>query len=138
MNVADIYPLICRGKCDTRVKRPLSLSSSFTLCLPLGRHLTHCSYLTYMTVGKIPIDRGANMNLRDKEGWTLLHLVSAHGHLNIVRLLVDRGADMNAKEQDLWTLLHLASRNGRLEVVQLLEHGASVNELMGELDFSWH
>jgi len=71
------------------------------------------------------------MNLQDKEGWTLLHLVSAHGHLNIARLLVDRGADMNAKVQDLWTPLHLASHNGRLEVVQLLERGASVDEQMG-------
>jgi len=78
------------------------------------------------------------MKLRDKEGWTPLHLVSAHGHLNIAHLLVDCSADMNAKEQDLWTPLHLASQNGRLEVVRLLEQGASVDEQMGGLHFSWH
>jgi len=61
-NVADIHPSICRVKCDTRVKRSLSLSHlPFTLCLPSLRSTSHSSQPSYLHgVAKIPIDCGAN------------------------------------------------------------------------------
>eukprot|EP00177_Eucheuma_denticulatum_P005309 GFKZ01009656.1.p2 GENE.GFKZ01009656.1~~GFKZ01009656.1.p2 ORF type:complete len:180 (+),score=26.58 GFKZ01009656.1:89-628(+) len=49
-----------------------------------------------------------------------LHLCSANGHVDMVRLLLDHGADVNATNMSGSTALHYASLNGRLEVVQEL------------------
>jgi ankyrin repeat protein len=61
------------------------------------------------------------------EDWTALHLASANGHLNVVKVVVDIGkADANAITWDGWTSLHLASRYGHLEIVEyFIHHGVA-------------
>jgi ankyrin repeat protein len=38
------------------------------------------------------LDRGANANAEDKDGWTPLYLASSRGQIETVRLPLDRGA----------------------------------------------
>ena len=70
----------------------------------------------------------ANINAKDRDGWTALIWASCKGDLEIVKLLVESGADIDAKDNDGWTALMRASWRGYLEIVQyLVEIGADIN-----------
>jgi hypothetical protein len=67
---------------------------------------------------------------RSQDGWTLLHMASYFGHLDVARLLLDRGADVMARsDNDLGsTPLHSALAGRRYDAARLLlERGAGVN-----------
>ena len=88
---------------------------------------------------------GANMNVTDKYGWTLLHTAAYNNDLSIVTLLLDHGADPNAKtaqwadgsqrpsglsKEMKWagTSLHVAAMVGASALMPLLlKHGADPN-----------
>jgi hypothetical protein len=67
------------------------------------------------------LDKGANVNARDVDGWTPLHWAAALGRLDIVKLLVERGADVNAKNGDGKTPLDLAREKKYWDIVNFLE-----------------
>jgi len=46
------------------------------------------------------IDKGANVEIKSKEGKTPLHLAVEEAKQNIINLLLDRGADIEAKNND--------------------------------------
>lgn len=48
-----------------------------------------------------------NINSKDEDGFTALHLAADRGHLEIVKLLIDAGADLDIKTDDEETALHL-------------------------------
>ena len=41
---------------------------------------------------KTLLAKGANVNLRDNDGWTALYMASYHGHEAVVETLLDRSA----------------------------------------------
>jgi ankyrin repeat protein len=56
------------------------------------------------------------INNKDEDGFTVLHLASDRGYLDIVKFLVDSGADLNIKTDDEETALHLGKlMKGRKE-----------------------
>ena len=75
------------------------------------------------------IEKGANMNTRDYQGRTPLHLAAAKGYTDIAELLVKGGADINAKSDNLGTTaLIVAIQNGHRDTVKVLvANGADVN-----------
>ena len=73
------------------------------------------------------IERGADVDAKDNNGWTPLHWASDSNHIEIAKLLIDRGADVDAKDNWGWTPLHRACGNNALELAKLLiERGADV------------
>ena len=46
-------------------------------------------------VMQLLLDRGAELNAVDQDGWTPLHGATLHGHKDVVQLLLERGADPN-------------------------------------------
>ena len=75
------------------------------------------------------IERGVDINIKSKNGWTALHFAAAFNNLVLVKYLIKQGADINIKSKNgWWTPLTFASRYGYVDIVKfLLEHGANVN-----------
>lgn len=71
--------------------------------------------------------RGANIEHRDKKGFTPLILAATAGHAKVVEILVREKADLEAQsERTKDTPLSLACSGGRYEVVELLlKHSAN-------------
>ena len=71
---------------------------------------------------------GADVNVKDKRGFTPLHWASISGHKEAVELLIDNGADVNAMRGGGGTPLSYAASWGHEEIVELLiANGADVN-----------
>ena len=64
---------------------------------------------------------GADVNAKQRHGWTPLHGAAHSGDRELVALLLARGADPDVKHQEGKTALDLARENGHVEVVKLLE-----------------
>jgi hypothetical protein len=74
------------------------------------------------------LEKGADVNAAEENGWTALMVASDNGHLPVVKLLVEKGADVNKAKNNGRTALIFASLWGYLPVVKwLLEKGADVN-----------
>ena len=74
------------------------------------------------------IANGANINVRDNDGYTPLYSAVSWGNKEVVKLLIANGADVNGKIKDGWTPLHRAAYQGEKEAVKLLiANGADVN-----------
>lgn len=71
------------------------------------------------TIRKI-IHMGFNVNARDYDFRTMLHLSSAEGNLRVVRLLLHEGAEVSVKDRWGNTPLHDAIRGDHQQVAQLL------------------
>lgn len=72
--------------------------------------------------------RGADVDLRTKEGVSALTCAVGIEHAGLVSLLIERGADVNAKTIDGGTPLIAAANIGATEIAQLLTAaGADVN-----------
>ena len=86
------------------------------------------AYWGRLRVVKYLVRHGANVNAKDKNGRTPLHLAIGGRHFEVVKYLVKHGADVNAKDKDGNTSLHKAVIMNELEVVKyLVKHGANLN-----------
>ncbi|XP_074575258.1 serine/threonine-protein kinase 12-like [Curcuma longa] len=73
------------------------------------------------------LDSGVDVNFRDIDGRTALHVAACQGFADVVRLLLDKGAQVDP--QDIWgsTPLADAMHYKNHEVIELLEkHGAKL------------
>ena len=53
------------------------------------------------------LDRGANINVKDKKNFTPLLLAATHFHVNIMKILLENGANASLATKDKETPLHL-------------------------------
>ena len=74
------------------------------------------------------VERGANVDIRDRDQRTPLGQAVTDNNLEIVRFLVEHGADVNARDAEGWTTLHFAAQEHHVEIASLLlERGAQVD-----------
>ena len=76
------------------------------------------------------LDRNCNVNGKDVDGWTALHIYAAHnGPVEDIESLLSKGALINQVTHDYgWTPLHLAVNNDNFNIVEvLITNGADVN-----------
>lgn len=79
-----------------------------------------------LTMIKLLLGRGAEVDTRDHLGRTSLHLGSWFGP-EVVRFLLENGADTSARDTNGYTPLHTAVRHSKEVMRILLEKGADVN-----------
>ena len=72
-----------------------------------------------LVVGEL-IRQGANVDVRDENGWTPLFTAIRSNSPELVALLLDNGADVNAVTLESLAPLHLAASDGRVAIVKLL------------------
>lgn len=84
------------------------------------------------------LDRGADINMRDKDGGTALHAAIFGGNEGIFKLLLERGADVNAVQEDSGTPLHqvcsITKDHTTRWIKMLLARGADPNVRGGRFD----
>ncbi|KAF4678190.1 hypothetical protein FOL47_003252 [Perkinsus chesapeaki] len=70
-----------------------------------------------------------DLNIQDKEGWTVMHHASFMGQSNIIQYLLENGFDIGIKNKFGRTPLHLAAEWDNDDVVKLLlARKADINE----------
>ncbi|XP_011496279.1 PREDICTED: ankyrin repeat and KH domain-containing protein 1-like [Ceratosolen solmsi marchali] len=83
------------------------------------------------------LSRGADIEHRDKKGFTPLILAATAGHQKVVEILLNHGADIEAQsERTKDTPLSLACSGGRYEVVELLLNRGSNKEHRNVSDYT--
>lgn len=71
---------------------------------------------------------GDDVNIRIKDGRTLLMLAALHGEVDVVQAILGKGADIDIKDTNGWTAVVYAIWSDNIDVVQtLLNAGADVN-----------
>ncbi|XP_058132419.1 unconventional myosin-XVI isoform X3 [Dasypus novemcinctus] len=76
------------------------------------------------------LSSGGNVNEKNDEGVSLLHMACASGFKEVVSLILEYGGDLNIVDNLYWTPLHLAAKYGQTNLVKLLlMHQANPNLL---------
>lgn len=57
---------------------------------------------------KLLVDKGASVNVRDRQIWTPLHRACEQGHLEVIQMLLQHGADATARNSAAKNALHIA------------------------------
>ena len=86
------------------------------------------------------IEKGANINTLDYQGFSPLHWAIGKGNFELVELLLKHGADVNLKAADTTTPLHIAVQRNHTQIIDLLlRYGVDVNAvtLDGNTPLHW-
>ncbi|PCH02638.1 Hypothetical protein PENO1_036910 [Penicillium occitanis (nom. inval.)] len=77
---------------------------------------------------KICLEKGADINARDKRGRTALYWTGISGYLECAQMLIDAGADIDAEVEGWGSPLYAAVKNNHFDIVKLLlDRGARVD-----------
>ncbi|XP_034376254.2 unconventional myosin-XVI isoform X1 [Arvicanthis niloticus] len=66
------------------------------------------------------LSSGGDVNEKNDDGVTLLHMACASGYKEVVVLILEHGGDLNGMDDGYWTPLHLAAKYGQTTLVKLL------------------
>ncbi|XP_053992410.1 protein phosphatase 1 regulatory subunit 16A-like isoform X1 [Hylaeus volcanicus] len=80
------------------------------------RHLQHVASI------------GGDLEYKDHQSATPLHIAAANGYLRVVEFLLDQHVSTDVEDNDRWQPVHAAACWGHLEVLELLvQNGADLN-----------
>lgn len=118
-HICDI--LLCYGADVNALKR-----GDWT---PLMLACTKSNYLNNIKTVEILIANGAIVNYKNKDGWSVLHLIAREGDEQMLQLLIENGLNVKMKTKNGRSALHIAALHGHLKMVKiLLNLGLDVNE----------
>ena len=73
-----------------------------------------------ITQVKKALEKGANVNIMDQDGYTPLHYAARFGRTYMVQVLLEKNAETKRQDGGGNTAAHLAVKNGHHEVVRLI------------------
>ncbi|XP_048197054.1 unconventional myosin-XVI [Perognathus longimembris pacificus] len=76
--------------------------------------------MSMLTDVKHFLSSGGNVNEKNNEGVTLLHMACAGGYEEVASLILEHGGDLDTADDQYWTPLHLAAKYGQTHLVKLL------------------
>mmetsp|Transcript_44626 Transcript_44626/g.112459 ORF Transcript_44626/g.112459 Transcript_44626/m.112459 type:complete len:909 (-) Transcript_44626:74-2800(-) len=123
------YPLEPRNKKDKNISGDIQLGFKYE------QNATYVVNLhAEVKLGNLDVVRRGvspeNVNDRDRQQQTLLHVACYENNVDMVRLLLENKADVDVQDRNGWTPLHCAASAGRYDIVMLLmEHDADLNAL---------
>lgn len=126
----------CAGDA-AKVRLLLSKDAKADARSKLGRTplLIAAAYDGTTEAARLLIEKGADVNARDKGGMSVLEQAASSNNIELVRRLLAKGADVNIVDEGGYTALMDAAGNGDRNaalVKLLLEHGAAVNVKSGD------
>ncbi|XP_054714802.1 ankyrin repeat domain-containing protein 16-like isoform X2 [Uloborus diversus] len=72
-------------------------------------------------VVKVLVENGANLLLKNKDGWTAFHIASREGHIDVIKNLLLKNPNLwKTRSNNGRTPLHTASLHGHLDIVKLI------------------
>ena len=75
------------------------------------------------------LKKGANINIKDSDGWTPLATAAGKGNIEVMQLLIKKGADIDSTNSSGGTPLILACTTGKKRAVELLiNSGADIKK----------
>ena len=70
---------------------------------------------------KLLLKYGADINARDKDGWTSLHWGAKNGNIDMLKLLITNGADIKAKNKKGCIPLQVAKKEVWESIADIFE-----------------
>lgn len=71
------------------------------------------------------IDKGANINVKDNDGWTALMQAAYYGYADVAQVLIEKGADVTARDKSGETALNKAEARRKTEIANMLRAAMS-------------
>ena len=68
------------------------------------------------------LDRGADPNARQQQGFTAMHTAASRGDIEMAKLLMSRGADATAKTDDGMSVADIARKYGHADFAAWIDH----------------
>ena len=110
------------------VKRQLASGADVNAHGAVGFPINQATQFGHKAIIELLISKGADVNVKDIQGFTPLHRVAFDGHVKMAELLIEKGAELNVKNGWHSTPLVEAALGNQLELVKLLiSKGADVN-----------
>ena len=89
--------------------------------MTVDRRLLNCAMLENLEGIKDALERGADIDAKDKQGDNALIWAAYKGNTVIVRFLIEKGANVNAKNIYGWDALVYAERECNAKMIELLK-----------------
>ena len=98
-----------------------------------GKELRRAIEYNELDKAALLLEKYADINVKDDDGWTLLHWAASNNAAEIAKLLIDRGADIQAKDNQGWTPMHWAMYKNAPEIANvLIDRGANIQAKIGD------
>lgn len=69
-----------------------------------------------------------DLEIRDHQGASMLHIAAANGYLDVAEFLLDNHVTVDARDNESWQPIHAASYWGQLDILELLvQNGADLD-----------